>query len=165
MDEGLELVRAVHERHDGLRRNPWDEVECGHHYVRSMASWALLLALSGATANVATGSLGFAPRWSVDDFRCLFTAGTAWGGYSQRHIGGVLEASIRVDGGTFRLERLHLGTTHAEGPLVVQLDGIQVAARVHPSDGGVGEGELGATIELDVPLELATGATLSVRHG
>ncbi|HUS13421.1 MAG TPA: GH116 family glycosyl-hydrolase, partial [Chloroflexia bacterium] len=31
LEEGLEIVRAVQERHDGRRRNPWDEVECGHH--------------------------------------------------------------------------------------------------------------------------------------
>ena len=44
VEEGLEIVSAVRDRHDGVRRNPWDEVECGHHYARSMASWWLLLA-------------------------------------------------------------------------------------------------------------------------
>jgi hypothetical protein len=106
IDEGLEVVEAVHDRHDGIRRNPWDEVECGHHYVRSMASWALLLALSGATADVASGTLGFAPRWSADDFRCLFTAGTAWGSYRQRRTEDGLDLRIRVEGGSFQLRRL-----------------------------------------------------------
>jgi non-lysosomal glucosylceramidase len=108
VDEGLEIVRAVHARHDGIRRNPWDEVECGHHYVRSMSSWALLLALSGATADVATGTLGFAPCWSADDFRCLFTAGTAWGTYRQSRSAEGLEVRIRVEGGSFALRRLVL---------------------------------------------------------
>src|SRR5262249_38494055 len=36
VDRGLELVEAVRARHDGVRRNPWDEVECGHHYARAM---------------------------------------------------------------------------------------------------------------------------------
>ncbi len=27
---GIELVKAVRDRYDGRRRNPWDEVECGH---------------------------------------------------------------------------------------------------------------------------------------
>src|SRR5262249_39997847 len=45
--EGLEIVKAVRDRYDGAKRNPWDEVECGHHYARAMASWSLLLALSG----------------------------------------------------------------------------------------------------------------------
>ena len=38
----LRTVRETRARHDGRRRNPFDEVECGHHYVRSMASWGLL---------------------------------------------------------------------------------------------------------------------------
>lgn len=107
VDEGLEIVEAVHVRHDGTRRNPWDEVECGHHYVRSMASWALLLALSGATADVATGTLTFAPRWSQDDFRCLFTAGAAWGSYHQvRRADGTRALDIKLEGGSFALRRL-----------------------------------------------------------
>ena len=31
LEEGLSVVRAVRDRYDGFRRNPWDEVECGHH--------------------------------------------------------------------------------------------------------------------------------------
>jgi uncharacterized protein (DUF608 family) len=29
VEEGLEIVRGVRSRHDGQRRNPWNEVECG----------------------------------------------------------------------------------------------------------------------------------------
>lgn len=42
VDEALKVVTDVRDRYDGSRRNPFDEVECGHHYVRSMASWGLL---------------------------------------------------------------------------------------------------------------------------
>ena len=31
----------------GRRRNPFDEAECGHHYARAMASWGLVVALTG----------------------------------------------------------------------------------------------------------------------
>ncbi|MCZ7545473.1 MAG: non-lysosomal glucosylceramidase [Anaerolineae bacterium] len=61
LDEGVTLVQAVRDRHDGVRRNPWDEVECGHHYARSMSSWAVLLALSGAQGDLGRGVLNFAP--------------------------------------------------------------------------------------------------------
>ena len=47
IEAGLTIVKALRERHDGVRRNPWNEVECGYHYARSMASWGLILALSG----------------------------------------------------------------------------------------------------------------------
>ncbi len=45
--DGLKCFRAVRERFDGMKRNPFDEPECGHYYARSMASWAGMLALSG----------------------------------------------------------------------------------------------------------------------
>ena len=40
--EGLEVAKAVRDRHDGRKRNPFNEPECGSFYARSMASWALL---------------------------------------------------------------------------------------------------------------------------
>lgn len=45
-DEALACVRAIRDRFDGARRNPFSEPECGHHYARSMASWGTLLAMS-----------------------------------------------------------------------------------------------------------------------
>jgi uncharacterized protein (DUF608 family) len=45
VEEGLAVVKGVRDRHTGVRRNPWNEFECGNHYSRSMASYALLLAL------------------------------------------------------------------------------------------------------------------------
>lgn len=47
MDEGLTCIRAIRDRHDGAKRNPFSEAECGHHYARSMASWAAVIAMSG----------------------------------------------------------------------------------------------------------------------
>lgn len=42
VDDAVRIVADVRSRYDGRRRNPFDEVECGHHYVRSMASWGLV---------------------------------------------------------------------------------------------------------------------------
>jgi non-lysosomal glucosylceramidase len=46
-EDGLKCIKAIRDRFDGLKRNPFDEPECGHHYARAMASWATVLALSG----------------------------------------------------------------------------------------------------------------------
>ena len=43
-DDAVKVVKAVRDRHDGLKRNPFSEPECGHNYARSMASWNCLLA-------------------------------------------------------------------------------------------------------------------------
>lgn len=40
--EGLEMAKAVRDRHDGRYRNPFNEPECGHYYARALAAWALL---------------------------------------------------------------------------------------------------------------------------
>lgn len=41
-DEGLMVAKAVRDRHDGRRRNPFNEPECGSFYARAMCSWGLL---------------------------------------------------------------------------------------------------------------------------
>lgn len=80
VDEGLHIVKAVRDRHDGRRRNPWNEVECGNHYARSLASWGLVVALAGADYDAHAQTLTFRPR-AVDRpaVSLPFTTGTGWG--------------------------------------------------------------------------------------
>jgi familyl 116 glycosyl hydrolase-like protein len=105
VEAGLAIVRAVRERHDGVRRNPWDEFECGHHYARALSSWALLLALSGYQYSGPAQRLRFAPPATAGEFRCFFTAGTAWG--TIRITGR--QADLRVEAGELTLRRLEIG--------------------------------------------------------
>jgi uncharacterized protein (DUF608 family) len=83
MDEGLTLVKAVRERHDGFRRNPWSEIECGHHYARSLSSWALLLALSGFQYDLVKGRISFEPRINREHFSTFWSTARAWGIYRE----------------------------------------------------------------------------------
>lgn len=83
IDEGLTIVKAVRERHDGYKRNPWNEVECGHHYARSMASWAVLTALSGFKCDMVNKEIRFSPKINMESFSCFWSTGTAWGTFSQ----------------------------------------------------------------------------------
>ncbi len=46
-DDGLRCIQNIRYRYDGVKRSPFDEAECGHHYARAMISWASTLALSG----------------------------------------------------------------------------------------------------------------------
>ncbi len=84
--EGLTVVEALRARHDGFRRNPWDEVECGHHYARSMSSYMVLLALSGMQTNADDGTLSFAPVLSASTdpnrFSTFWSNGKSWGTYT-----------------------------------------------------------------------------------
>lgn len=45
-EDALKCIQAIRDRHNGAKRNPFSEPECGHHYARSMASWATLIAWS-----------------------------------------------------------------------------------------------------------------------
>lgn len=44
--EAAQVIKDIRERYDGFKRNPFNEEECGNHYVRAMASWSEILALS-----------------------------------------------------------------------------------------------------------------------
>jgi hypothetical protein len=46
IEEGLDIVRTCRARYDGIRRNPFDEYECGHWYARALASYALMQAFA-----------------------------------------------------------------------------------------------------------------------
>jgi len=97
VDEGLAVVKAVRDRHDGVRRSPWNEVECGHHYARSLASWGVLIALSGFRFNMVAREIDFSPVINSDDFSCFWSTGTAWGTYHQRRHAETGEIKWAID--------------------------------------------------------------------
>jgi len=103
--EGLTIVKAVRERYDGRRRNPWDEVECGHHYARAMSSWGLLLALSGFSYSVPEGRIGFAPAIRPEDFQAFWSLGPSWGVYRQKvESQNEFSAAFAVDQGSLEIK-------------------------------------------------------------
>ncbi|WP_022889514.1 GH116 family glycosyl-hydrolase [Agromyces italicus] len=64
-DAGQAVLDGLWARHDGSRRNPYNEIECGDHYARAMAGWTVLQARSGVRVDEATGTLHVAVngRW------------------------------------------------------------------------------------------------------
>ncbi len=78
--EGLEIVKAVQDRHDGYKRNPFEHNESGWHYARAMSSWALILALSGFEYDGINKSMIFEPKINQENFKTFWSAGSAWGG-------------------------------------------------------------------------------------
>ena len=83
IEEALTIVRAIRDRQNGIARNPWNEVECGHHYARSMASYGVYVALCGYEYDMPRKKISFQPKLNADDFSCFFSTGTAWGIYTQ----------------------------------------------------------------------------------
>jgi non-lysosomal glucosylceramidase len=80
LEKGIEVFAAVRDRYRGHNRNPWNEIECGSNYARSMASYAAVLVLSGFEFDLSRGRLAFAPKIRAGaSFYSIWSTGTAWG--------------------------------------------------------------------------------------
>jgi uncharacterized protein (DUF608 family) len=155
LEEGLAIVKGVRARHDGYRRNPWNEFECGSHYARSMASWAVLTALSGYHFDLPHKTLGFAPRLQAEDWRSFWSTGTGWGTYSQqlREDGG--EATLSVEYGALELQTLLLGGIMRRVKVQASVDGQPLEATAWPREGRL-------RVRLAEPVRLEKGQALKL---
>jgi len=83
-----EIIGDIRARYDGARRNPFDEVECGRHYARAMASWGAVLAWSGFDYDALRSIISF--RATAEPFRCLWSS-DAWGVWTNDGDAGTVE--------------------------------------------------------------------------
>jgi hypothetical protein len=104
--EALAICRGVHERYHPSKHNPFNEIECGDHYARSMASYGVFLALCGFEYHGPKGHLGFAPRMTPDDFQAAFTTAEGWGTMAQRREPGKQTNRIEVKWGKLAVRTL-----------------------------------------------------------
>ena len=103
IDEGIEIVTAVRDRYRGFNRNPFNEIECGNNYARSMAAFALLPIFCGFSFDMPDGALGFDPVLA-GEFRAPWFAGDAWGIFEKTDGG----CKLTVEAGCIRLKTLRL---------------------------------------------------------
>jgi hypothetical protein len=137
VQEGLAVTRAVHDRYAAARRNPWNEVECGDHYARSMASYGVFLAACGYEHHGPKGHLGFAPRLTPEDFRAPFTTAEGWGTFAQKRQGNAQRAEVLLKWGKLRLKSFALALPEKAEPKTVRVTaaGKAVAAK-HAAENG-----------------------------
>jgi hypothetical protein len=145
LDEGLAIVKAVTDRYAGYNRNPWNEVECGHHYARAMSSWSVKLALDGFTYSLPDARLGFAPRINATDYRTFWSTGTGWGAYRQT----ANTATFTVQYGEQTLQRL-------------DLPGVPGNVTVAGPQGALSATRDGATVVLAEAVTLKAGESLEI---
>jgi non-lysosomal glucosylceramidase len=107
--EAVTVVESARRRHDGERRNPWNEPECGHHYARPMASWALLVALGGFHYSGVEQRLTLAPRVRARNLRSFWTIPSGWGSFSQRVGPASRKVEVQALEGTMTLASLAVG--------------------------------------------------------
>ena len=99
--KALTVAKAVRGRFDGVKRNPYNEFECGSNYVRSMASYGLLIAFSGFRYDRNAGMLGFSPVMP-GVFQSFWALGEIWGTFYQDDT----HAVITLLHGSFTLKKL-----------------------------------------------------------
>ncbi|HVL22719.1 MAG TPA: GH116 family glycosyl-hydrolase [Thermomicrobiales bacterium] len=154
-DLAMQLIDAVRARHDGTRGNPWNDIECGDHYVRALASWALLEAASGFTYEAARAEIGIAPVFDPERYRAPFVARDGYGTLAQTIRDGAQTVTLDARHGTLTLERLRLHASEAPGEVRVSLDGA-------PRPATLTTGDAHAEITFAEPLTIAAGQQLAV---
>ena len=98
--EGMEtearaILKTIRSRHDGVRRNPWNEYECGSHYARALASYGVLIGLTGFQYDAVDETLAFKETpfrsfWSIPGS----ATGGAWGTVERKEDGSLHLAVI-----------------------------------------------------------------------
>ncbi|HEU5069414.1 MAG TPA: GH116 family glycosyl-hydrolase [Verrucomicrobiae bacterium] len=154
--EGLAITRAVHDRYHASKRNPWNEVECGDHYARSMASYGVYLAACGYEHHRPQAQLAFAPRLAPEDFKAAFTTATGWGSFAQQRGPHALHGQLRLEWGRLTLRRFGLTAPATVTSVCVTMEQKPIPATLHR------DGER-CRIEFHSPVHLVEGDTLEIR--
>lgn len=157
LEEGLAIVKGARDRYTGERRNPWNEIECGNHYARAMASYALLLALSGFFYSAPKRLLYFEPRIYADHFSCFFSVDSGWGVLRQSAGAGYRRVEVQVYRGVLRLQEVQLGIAMED--VQVRWGRQQITAQAQLTAEG------GTHIVLSQPIEISAGSTLFIEGG
>jgi len=146
--EGVETYAGTRRRHDGERRNPFNEPECGHHYARAMSSWSGMAVLAGFRYDGPEHHLKIERKAAAQPFRCLWTTGTGWGRYTLAQENGRTKVVI---------ETLHGKLPFRE--FMVEAAGTKAAVRS-------GEHELDCQVQAQGALRrISLAETIDVREG
>jgi len=159
VQEGLAITRAVHDRYHASRRNPWNEIECGDHYARSMASYGVFLAACGYEYHGSKGHLGFAPRLTPEDFRAAFTTAEGWGTFSQKTEGGKTKVEIALKWGKVRVRTLAFALPENAKPAKVT---VMVAGKPVRATHRLDAGRLHISLAADANLEAGQSLAIEI---
>jgi len=155
--EGLAICRAIHDRYQPGYLNPYNEIECGDHYARAMASWGVYLALAGFKYHGPDGIVGFDPKITPENFKAAFTFAEGWASFSQERKSGRQVDTIKMQKGALKLNELSFAVEDGKKAkrVEVTLDGKKVLS-TFKCDG------INVTINLANTLELKKEQNLEV---
>lgn len=155
-EQGIGCVRNTRSRFDGARRNPWNEVEAGDHYVRAMASWSVLVAMSGFQYRGEIAEVTAAPPAAATNFKCFWATATGWGTYSLHKSAGQTHFALDVLAGFLPSRTFQLAAP--ESKAVVRLSERSLSSHSERNNALL-------AVRLDQPLTLAAGESLQIETG
>lgn len=119
VEEGMEIIKAIHDRYDPAKRNPYNEVEYGNHYTRAMSSYGAFVSASGFKYHGPKGEIGFNPKINPENFKSAFITAEGWGSFSQSINNGNQKQDLVLNYGQLKINLLEVQTKKG-------LDNIQV---------------------------------------
>ena len=130
--EGLAICKAIHERFQPGSMNPYNEIECGSHYARAMASWGVYLALAGFKYHGPKGVVGFDPKITPENFKATFTFAEGWASFSQKREPGKQWETIRMQLGSLKIHQLLFSVEDGKEAhsVLVKVDGKEIPSKV-----------------------------------
>jgi hypothetical protein len=157
--EGIAVMKAIRDRYDGRKRDPYCQIECGGYYARSLANYSLVLALAGYRYSAVNGNLELAPKVYADDFRCFFGADSGWGLATQKRSRETQRHEMIVRRGSLKLKTFtcELPAGRSVGKLrgTVIYDGGHLPHNLAEKDGKV-------VITMDNHIAVETGKSLVI---
>ncbi len=157
VEQGLQIVEAVRRRHDGERRNPWNEPECGHHYARALASWSGVLSLCGFQYSAPEQQVRLAPRMTANPCRGFWAIPTGWGLFTREVAASALEAVIEARRGKMACRQVRLASEEASfRSVTAELGGKPLAAELETN-------EPRTTVKLARSVSVTPGSPLRIR--
>ncbi len=106
VENALKILNAIRQRYDGKYRNPWNEVECGDHYVRAMSSWRVYEAAIGYYWNSLEKRVSFLPQFKTNPMQAFFITNSSWGMIKKEFSNNELTILIQPSFGNLELKTL-----------------------------------------------------------
>ena len=154
--EGIACVRNARARFDGARRNPWNEVEAGNHYVRAMASWSVFVAMSGFLYRGDRAEVTAAPPAADANFNCFWATATGWGTYALHKNPDTTRFTLRVLAGSLPCRVFQFAAP--ESKAIATLDGRSLSSRAERNEALL-------AVHLDQTIALTSGQQLEIETG
>ena len=153
VEQGLAVVKAVHERYAPEKRNPYNEIEYGNHYSRAMSSYAPFVSISGFSHHALKAQIGFAPKLNAEKFKSAFIAAESWGSFEQEISGSKQTEKLTVNFGKLAVKELSFEGKASTA--IVTVNNVAISADFSQIDGKL-------ILKLANKLELTEGDTLKV---